>query len=255
MSLQLHRIEAYVGGRCVLHGIDLEVPDGAVVGLIGPNGSGKSTALKTMYRQVRPSSGAVLLDGEDLLGMTPRAAARRLAVLSQENHAEFDATTVGEMVMLGRSPHQRAFAGDSREDRAAVQHALEQVGCSHLTRRSIHELSGGERQRVYLARALAQGADHLILDEPTNHLDIRYQSQVLELVTGLGITVLTALHDLSLASLYCDTVYLLDGGRVVAHGAPADVITADMVRRTYGAEVLVVEHPDSGVPQVLPRRR
>jgi iron complex transport system ATP-binding protein len=115
-------------------------------------------------------------------------------------------------------------------------------------------LSGGEKQRVLIARALTQGADHLILDEPTNHLDVRYQVEILELVTGLGVTVLAALHDLSLAALFCDTVYLLTDGRIVAGGRPETVITTEIVRHGYGADVLVIEHPETGTPHLIPRR-
>jgi iron complex transport system ATP-binding protein len=115
-------------------------------------------------------------------------------------------------------------------------------------------LSGGEKQRVLIARAIAQGADHLILDEPTSHLDIRYQVEILELVARLGITVLAAVHDLSLAALFCDTVYLLANGRIVTFGSPEAVITSEMVRHAYGADVLVIEHPETGTPHLIPRR-
>ena len=132
--------------------------------------------------------------------------------------------------------------------------AIERVGCDDLAHRSFNTLSGGEKQRVLIARALAQGADHLILDEPTNHLDIRYQIEVLELVAGLGVTVLAALHDLSLAALFCDTVYLIADGQIVAGGPPGSVITAETVRHAYGADVLVIDHPDTGTPHLIPRR-
>jgi iron complex transport system ATP-binding protein len=135
-----------------------------------------------------------------------------------------------------------------------VAEAMERVGCSHLAGRSFNTLSGGEKQLVLIARALAQGADHLILDEPTNHLDIRYQLGILELVAGLGATVLAALHDLSLAALFCQTVFLLAGGQIVAAGPPGTVITPATVRAAYGADVLVIEHPETGTPHLIPRR-
>ncbi len=133
--------------------------------------------------------------------------------------------------------------------------AIERVGCADLAHRDFHSLSGGEKQRVLIARALAQQADHLVLDEPTSHLDIRYQTGIAELVAGLGITVLAAVHDLSLAGLFCDTVHLLAGGRLAATGPPAAVITPETVRAVYGADVLVVEHPETGTPQLLLRRQ
>jgi ABC-type cobalamin/Fe3+-siderophores transport system ATPase subunit len=140
-----------------------------------------------------------------------------VAVVAQESTVEFDFTVL-EMVMIGRTPHKRAFDRDDEADRAVVLQAIERVGCQHLVDRSFNTLSGGEKQRVLIARAVAQGADHLILDEPTNHLDIRYQMEILELVSELEVTVLAALHDLSLAALFCDSVYLLSDGRIVTGG-------------------------------------
>jgi iron complex transport system ATP-binding protein len=253
MSLELQGLSVDIGGRRIVSDVDLAVPDGHFVGLLGPNGSGKSTILKALYRVHRPSAGQVLLDGTDLLSLRPRDAARRVAVVAQESTAEFD-FTVFEMVMIGRTPHKGAFERDDDEDRGAVAQAIERVGCDALSERSFNTLSGGEKQRVLIARALAQGADHLILDEPTNHLDIRYQVEVLELVAGLGITVLAALHDLSLAALFCDSVYLLADGKIVTRGPPETVITVEMVRHAYGADVMVVAHPETGTPHLIPRR-
>jgi iron complex transport system ATP-binding protein len=254
VSLRLDRLSVDIAGRRIVTGIDLAVGDREFAGLVGPNGSGKSTILKAIYRVHQPSEGRVLLDGRDLPSLPARDAARRLAVVTQESTVEF-AVTVREMVMLGRIPHKRAFEGDSDEDQEIAAQALERVGCTQLTERSFHTLSGGEKQRVLIARALAQGADHLILDEPTNHLDIRYQVEVLELVAGLGVTVLAAIHDLGLAALYCDTVHLLHDGRLVADGPPADVITREAIHAVYDTDVAVIAHPDTGAPQLLPRRR
>jgi iron complex transport system ATP-binding protein len=253
MSLDLVGLSVDIAGRRIVSDIDIAVPDGRFVGLLGPNGSGKSTILKAIYRVHRPAAGQVLLDGKDLLNMRHKDAARRIAVVAQESSVEFD-FTVSEMVMIGRTPHKRAFDRDDETDRATVADAIERVGCEDLTRRSFNTLSGGEKQRVLIARAIAQGADHLILDEPTNHLDVRYQLEVLELVAGFGMTVLAALHDLSLAALFCDSVCLLADGAVVTTGSPKAVITAEMVRHAYGADVLVVEHPETGTPHLIPRR-
>ena len=253
MSLEVKGLSVDIGARRIVNQVDIKVPNGHFVGLLGPNGSGKSTILKTIYRVRRPASGRVLLDGSDLLAMPPKDAARRVAVLAQETTVEFD-FTVFEMVMIGRTPHKKAFERDDDTDRAAAIQAIERVGCAHLVSRSFNTLSGGEKQRVLIARALTQGADHLILDEPTNYLDIRYQIEVLELVAGLNVTVLAALHDLSLAALFCDTVYLLAGGRIVAGGHPRTVITAETVSHAYGADVLIVDHPETGTPHLIPRR-
>jgi iron complex transport system ATP-binding protein len=253
MSIELRGLSVDIAGRRIVSDVDVVVPDGRFVGLLGPNGSGKSTVLKTIYRVHRPAAGQVLLDGADLLSMPPKDAARKIAVVAQETTAEFD-FTVFEMVMIGRTPHKRAFERDGDSDRTAVEQAIERVGCGHLTYRSFNTLSGGEKQRVLIARALAQGAQHLILDEPTNQLDIRYQVEVMELVAGLGFTVLAALHDLSLTALFCDSVYLLADGRIVTGGSPESVITSEMVRHAYGADVLIIEHPETGTPHLIPRR-
>jgi len=253
VSLCIERLSVDIAGRRIVTGISLAAADGQFTGLLGPNGSGKSTILKTVYRVHKPAAGRVLLDGADLLALPARDAARRVAVVAQESTSEFD-YTVREMVMIGRTPHKRAFGGDTDADRSAVEQAIERAGCGYLLPRSFNTLSGGEKQLVLIARALAQGADHLILDEPTNHLDIRHQVEILEVVAGLGVTVLAALHDLSLAALFCQSAYLLAGGRVILGGPPASVLTAPAILRAYGADVLVIDHPDTGTPHLIPRR-
>jgi iron complex transport system ATP-binding protein len=253
VSLELDRLSVDIGGRRIVTDISLRVPDGGFAGLLGPNGSGKSTILKAIYRVHRPASGRVLLDGGDLLSLRPQDAARRIAVVGQEFTLEFD-FTVAELVMIGRTPHKRSFDRDNEADRAIADQAMAQVGCADLAHRGFNTLSGGEKQRVLIAAAMAQGADHLILDEPTNHLDIRYQVEILELVSELGVTVLAAIHDLSLAALFCDTVHLIAGGRLIAAGPPASVLTADIVRDAYGTDVLVIDHPETGTPHLIPRR-
>jgi iron complex transport system ATP-binding protein len=253
VTLELIGVSVDIGRRRIVSDVNVTVHDRNFVGLLGPNGSGKSTVLKTLYRVNKPVEGRVLLDGDDLVAMKPKDAARRVAAVAQETVVEFD-FTVFEMVMIGRTPHKRSFDRDGERDRWIVTEALEQVGCETLAHRSYNTLSGGEKQRVLIARAIAQEADHLVLDEPTNHLDIRYQIEVLELVSSFGMTVLAALHDLSLASLFCDSVYLMTDGRVVASGPPEAVITTETVRHAYGADVLVVEHPETGTPHLIPRR-
>jgi iron complex transport system ATP-binding protein len=253
MSLRLDGVSVDLAGRRIVSGIDLTVGDGEFVGLLGPNGSGKSTILKAIYRVHRPSDGRVLVDGADLLALAPREAARRVAVVAQESVSEFD-FTVREIVMTGRIPHKRSFSRDTDADHAVVDGAMDRVGCAHLAYRSFNTLSGGEKQLALIARALAQGADHLVLDEPTNHLDIQHQVGILELVAGLGVSVLAALHDLSLAALFCGAVHVLSGGRIVAGGPPGTVITPETIHAAYGADVLVIAHPDTGTPHLIPRR-
>jgi iron complex transport system ATP-binding protein len=253
VSLRLDHLSVDIAGQPIVHDIDIDVHDRQFAGLLGPNGSGKSTILKTIYRVHKPATGQILLDGTDLLSLPARDAARRIAVVAQESTSEFD-FRVTEMVMIGRTPHKRPFDRDTDTDRGIVWQAIERVGCGHLARRSFNTLSGGEKQLVLVARALAQGADHLILDEPTNHLDVRHQVEILEIVAGLGVTVLAALHDLSLAALFCEPVYMLSAGRIVMGGPPGSVLTADTILHAYGADVLVIDHPDTGTPHLIPRR-
>jgi iron complex transport system ATP-binding protein len=253
VSLRLDHLSVDIAGRRIVTGIDLAVGDQEFAGLVGPNGSGKSTILKAIYRVHHPSAGRILLDGADLLALRPRDAARRVAVVAQESTSEFD-FTVREMVMIGRTPHKRSFDRDTAADRGIVDDAIERVGCEQLAQRRFNTLSGGEKQLVLIARALAQEADHLILDEPTNHLDIHHQVEILEIVAGLRVTVFAALHDLSLAALFCHTIHVLSAGQLVTAGPPGDVLTPETIRRAYGADVLVISHPDTGTPHLIPRR-
>ena len=253
MSISVRDLSVDIGRRRIVSDINIEVPMGAFVGVLGPNGSGKSTILKTIYRVNRPSAGGVFVDDDSVHGLAPREAGRRIAVVSQDTSVEFD-LRVEEMVLLARFAHKGRFERDRDTDFDVVRDALDAVGCRHLTGRSFHSLSGGERQLVLVARALAQQAGHMVLDEPTNHLDIRHQSEVLDIVASRGLTVIAALHDLGLAALYCDEVHLLTGGRLHRSGTPADVITAENIKAAYGADVLVVPHPETGAPQIIPRR-
>ncbi len=253
MSLRLDQLSVDIAGRRIVSGIELAVGDREFAGLVGPNGSGKSTILKAIYRVHRPSAGRVLLDGSDLLSLRAKDAARRVAVVTQESTSEFD-FSVREMVMIGRTPHKGSFDRDTEADRDIVDGAIERVGCASLAQRRFNTLSGGEKQLVLVARALAQEANHLILDEPTNQLDIHHQVEILEVVAGLGVTVLAALHDLSLAALFCNTIHVLSDGQLVTAGPPSAVLTPETIRRAYGADVLVIDHPDTGTPHLIPRR-
>ncbi len=238
------RVEA--GGltvRNIIEDITLHA-ENEVVGIVGPNGSGKSTTLRCVYRAMKPDAGTVLLDG---VGVHRRQhLARDLAALTQESQVEFD-FTVAEIVEMGRLPHER----DPGRDRGVVAGALATVDISHLADRSFLSLSGGERQRVLIARAIAQEPRVLVLDEPTNHLDIRHQLDVLSLARGLGVTVLTVLHDLNLAASYCDRLYVLDEGRLVASGTPAEVLVPELIAKVFHVTAHVVAHPTTGVPQLL----
>ena len=245
MTLNIYGIGWSVDAQRIIDDIRLSVETGEFVGLLGPNGSGKSTLLRCIYRSLKPDAGTISLDGADLLAMPPRDAARRMAVVLQETSIQFD-FTVQEMVLMGRTPHKNAFDPDTTDDWKIVADALAQVNMLDFNERSFGTLSGGEKQRVLIARALAQQSQFLVLDEPTNHLDIRYQLEILDIVRELRVTTLAALHDLNLAALYCDRLYVLREGRVVASGAPDEVVTADLIHEVYGVRADVVTDPRTG---------
>ena len=237
------------GQRPLLEGIDLDVGDGELLGLIGPNGSGKTSLLRCAYRFQRPDQGSVELDGEALWSRSPRWCAQRVAVVLQEFPQDFG-LTVAEVAAMGRTPHKGLFDGDEQADLALVEQALARVGLSAHKRQAFAHLSGGEKQRVLLARALVQQPTLLILDEPTNHLDPRYQLELLRLIKTLGLATLASFHDLNLAAAFCDRLYVLDHGRVVASGTPTEVLTETLLAEVYGVQALVDRHPLAGHPRI-----
>ena len=252
MDLNLDGLTVAVNGTDLVHSLSLDVPDGSVVGLVGPNGSGKSTALRCIYRALRPTGGTVRVGGDDLSSLTPREGARRIAALTQEHTSDLD-FTVAEVVALGRVPHQRGSAPLTDRERRLCADAMDAMGIGHLAHRGILALSGGERQRVLMARALVQEPRVLILDEPTNHLDIRHQVHLLSLLREIAVTTLVVLHDLNLAAAACDRIGVLSGGRLVSAGPPARILTPSLVREVFGVDATVVPHPLTGAPQLLYR--
>lgn len=241
-------------GAAVLEGVSFDLPSGSFVGVIGPNGSGKTTLLRAIARALPPKKGTVTLDGADIYSIPARDFARRVAVVPQETLVAFDFTVL-EITLMGRSPRLGRFAVESPTDVQIAMDALRRTGTESLADRSINALSGGERQRVMVARALAQEPEVLLLDEPTSHLDINFQFEIMDLVKSLsrerGLTVLAVLHDLNLAGHYCEQLLLIGQGRIAASGPPEDVITADNVRKVYGAEVWVRSHPTTHRPYVI----
>lgn len=240
----------------IVQGVSLHAARGEFVGLLGPNGSGKSTLLRMVYRVLRPTSGSVAVAGRDVWQASARDNARAMAVLAQEGGGAFD-LRVRDVVLMGRTPHQSAFARDSDADLRIAAEALARTDTAQLAERMFSTLSGGEKQRVLMARALAQQAPLLILDEPTNHLDVRHQFELMQLVRRLGLTTLAALHDLQLAAHYCDRLYLLQAGTLVAQGTPAQVLTPDTIAQVYGVRALVQPSPHTGKPLIeyLPDER
>ncbi|MBI3914043.1 MAG: ABC transporter ATP-binding protein [Chloroflexi bacterium] len=230
----------------VLRAVTLTLRGGDRVALIGPNGSGKTTLLRILCGILAPRAGSVAWESRDVRAFSRREIAQRIALVPQEMNLPY-AFTAHEVVALGRTPHARALAGESRADRDAITRALELTEMQTLAPRIFNELSGGERQRVALALALAQEPALLLLDEPTVHLDIKHQIEMLELVRALnrerGLTVLAAMHDLNLAALYFDQIILLNAGEIVARGAPRDALTVETIRAIFGAAVAIEPHP------------
>ncbi|MCZ9354688.1 ABC transporter ATP-binding protein [Streptomyces mutabilis] len=250
MDLRLDELSVVTNGSTLVRALSLEVAEGQVVGLVGPNGSGKSTALRCVYRALRPTSGTVWLGEQDLTRLPLRHSARTVAAMTQDGGVDFD-FTVEEVVALGRAPHLRGNQALSGRERELCERAMEQLDIGHLAQRGVLTLSGGERQRVLLARALVQEPKVLVLDEPTNHLDVRHQVDLLSLLRGSGLTVLVVLHDLNLAAAACDRLGVLSRGRLVASGEPAEVLTTELVGDVFGVRASVVPHPLTGDPQLL----
>jgi cobalamin transport system ATP-binding protein len=241
-GLVLDHVVAGYGGAPVVRGVSLTARPGSITGIIGPNGSGKTTLVRVASRGLAPRSGSVRVAGTDPYAVGTKEAARLVAVVPQEVAPAFPYSVL-DMVMMGRSPYLPAWGGGRPEDWAQVRRAMAGANVQHLAERPLGELSGGERQRVILAQALAQDAPVLLLDEPTTHLDVRHVVETLTLVRGLardqGKAVVAILHDLNIASAYCDRVVALDAGTVVASGPPTEVITRDLMRDVFGVEAEV----------------
>ncbi|MEO6941648.1 MAG: ATP-binding cassette domain-containing protein [Terrimesophilobacter sp.] len=244
-GLDARQITVRLDGTLIIDGIDCSAPAGAVTALIGPNGAGKSTLLHALATVLPTSGGVIRFENDDLLTMKRRSRARTIALVEQDASTELS-LSVAEVVALGRIPHLGPFADESAQDRAIVRSALDTVGMADFAHRDVTGLSGGERQRVLLARSIAQEPRLLLLDEPTNHLDISAQLSTLALLHDLavkGVTVIAALHDLTLAAGWSDYVIVLSAGHVVAAGATAATLTPRLIDDVYGVHAEIVERP------------
>ncbi|MGH8012407.1 MAG: heme ABC transporter ATP-binding protein [Candidatus Binataceae bacterium] len=255
LAVRTHNVVAGYGTTAVLHDISFEAPAGELLAIVGPNGAGKSTLLKTIAGTLAPWQGEIELLGRRLSGYQRRALARSLAVVAQENSVAFQFSVL-EVVLMGRAPHLGGFHLESRRDVAIAEAALRRFGLLELAGRPLQELSGGERKCVFLARALAQEPRVILLDEPTAFLDLRHVAEIFarfrQLCVERALTVIATLHDLNTAALYADRVLLLKDGSVVAHGRPAQVLTAENLRAVYETDVYVGRHPLTGALIVLP---
>jgi len=250
MDLSVRDISVTLCKKQIISNVSLDAKNGEFVGIIGPNGSGKSTLLRTVYRVIKPDHGAIFLGGKDLSNIKLADSAKQMGVVGQFNHLNFD-LTVFEMVMMGRSPHKRSLGGDTEEDYQIALEALLKVGMEKYSEHNFLTLSGGEKQRVILARALTQQPKILVLDEPTNHLDIKYQLELLSLVKSLGIGVLAALHDLSLSAMFCDKLYVMKEGKVIASGEPKQILTPELIRNVYEIDCTIQENANTGYLSIV----
>ena len=254
-SIECRGVEVRYGKRTVVHDFSAKVGSGEWLGLIGPNGAGKSSLLGALVGIVE-STGHVLVDGAPLAARSRQRRAALLAHVPQNPVLPADMTGF-DYVLLGRAPYVGYFATESRHDKAMVNDVLERLGLTGFADRKLGRMSGGEQQRLVIARALATEAPILLLDEPTSSLDIGHQQQALELVARLrrdhGLTVVAAMHDLTLAGMYADRLMLLHDGVVVASGAPVEVLNPDILAEFYGVRVSV-HHDDDGTVVVVPRR-
>ena len=246
MRISTENIKVKISNTDILKGINIDVDNKDFVGIIGPNGSGKSTLLKCIYRTLKPSSGIIKLDDINLSKLSIKETSRKLAVLSQHNNYNFD-FSVKDILLMGRSPHKKFLDRDTKEDYDIIYDSLNKVGMLDFIDRSFLTLSGGEQQRIILARALAQQTDCLILDEPTNHLDIKYQLQLMGIVKNLNVEVIAAIHDLNIAAMYCDKLYVLKEGIIVAYGTPKEILTSKLIKDVYGVDSMVIENPTTNL--------
>ncbi|WP_158682615.1 iron-enterobactin ABC transporter ATP-binding protein [Cronobacter sakazakii] len=242
----------------VADGLNVAIPDGKFTAIIGPNGCGKSTLLRTLSRLMKPLGGQVRLDGEAIQHFATKEVARRIGLLAQNASAPGD-ITVAELVARGRYPHQPLFTRWRDEDERAVQKAMEATGVTALADQSVDTLSGGQRQRAWIAMVLAQETSILLLDEPTTWLDISHQIDLLELLCALnreqGYTLAAVLHDLNQACRYANHLIALRDGKIIAEGAPSEIVDAALIEAIYGLRCMIIEDPVAGTPLVVPLGR
>ena len=254
---QLDAVNVSLGydDRVIVDRLSLSIPTGRVTAIVGANACGESTLLRGLARLLAPSTGAVLLDGQDIARLPTRAVAARVGILPQQPSAP-DGLTVADLVGRGRHPHHRWFRQWSPDDTAAVEDALELTAMTELADRLVDELSGGQRQRAWIALALAQGAPLMLLDEPTTFLDLAHQVEVLDLLADLnareGRTIVMVLHDLNLACRYADHVVAMGAGAIIAEGDPTEVVDAALVAKVFGLQSRVIPDPLTGTPMVVP---
>lgn len=232
MKLVVENVGITISKKDIIKEASFEVKRNSFVGILGPNGSGKSTLLKSIYGVNKLSKGSIFIEGKCLTTISRKERAKKIAVLAQETNGHFD-FSVRQIVEMGRYPHKKTLENYSKEDAEIVDKVLEKMNLENFRERSFSTLSGGEKQRVLIARVLAQESDFIILDEPTNHLDIGHQLEIMNIIKNLNITVLSAIHDMNIASLYCDNLIVMKAGTVVSKGTVDEIMTKETLASTF----------------------
>jgi iron complex transport system ATP-binding protein len=247
--VEFQQVQLQINQQQILAGLNFTIQPGQFVALLGPNGAGKTSLLRLLQKEYQPSSGQILLQGKAIQTFTQSELAAKVALVSQLSGPLFD-LTVADVVLMGLIPHKALWQTNTEQDLQQLKHSLELVGLANKERYSFAHLSGGEQQRVLLARAVMQQPVLLLLDEPTNHLDLYYQHQVLRIAKALNITVIASIHDLNLASRYCDRLLLLNQGQVVADGNAQQVLTQDLLTQVFRIPCLIDQNPFGNCPRV-----
>ncbi|MBM6551409.1 ABC transporter ATP-binding protein [Marinomonas ostreistagni] len=241
----------------IIEDLSVSFPAGKVTAIVGPNGCGKSTLLNGLSRVHLPSTGRIVLDGQDIHRLPSREVAKKLALLPQETSAP-DGITVKELIRFGRHPHQSFLKQWGMDDRTAIQYALQAANLEDLGERLLDTLSGGQRQRAWIAMSIAQETPLLLLDEPTSALDLGHQIEVFDLIRELaaqGKTIVMVVHDLAMAARYSDHLIAMKSGKIVAQGSPKEVIQPSILDSLYGVQCDLMEDPSTGAPILLNVRR
>lgn len=256
--IELNHLSYTYHGQQIIQNINIRFQPNAIYGIIGPNGVGKSTLLQLIAGLIPPTTGEVKLDAKDLQSYSRKQLAQRIAVLQQGGLPAL-AFTVDEVISLGRYPYQSWLGFESTSAETTIDEAVEMMGLTHLRHRRLDQLSGGERQRVALAKIIVQEPSILLLDEPTTYLDIGYQQSIMDVVQNWqrrkGLLVIAVLHDLNLASIYCEELIALHKGEVYCQGSPQSVMKSSIISTLYDADTVMIDHPQLHVPQLLLQRK
>ncbi len=256
MNFSAENISVGYEDRTIINNLDISIPEGKFSVIIGPNGCGKSTLLKSFARLLKPQKGNNMLDGKSIYEIPTLCLARQIGLLPQSPLVP-GSITVADLVSRGRFPYQNFLGQLTKADYSAISAAMEAMGILDLADKPVESLSGGQRQRVWIALVLAQDTDILLLDEPTTYLDIAYQVEILDCLERLNqikkTTIVAILHDINLSIRYADHIFAMKGGKLIAEGAPRDIITQDLMKKIYGLDCSIITDPETLEPYIIPR--